>query len=102
MKELLIVAPVAALYSPIVLLSAFPTKRFPPDSTMPVGSLNPEEMKELLIVAPVVALYSPIVLFSKFATKIWPRLVTGMTHSAAATAPTSWHRDRLNLGRISQ
>jgi hypothetical protein len=44
-------------------------------------------MKELLIVAPVVALYSPIVLVFAFVTKIWPRLVTGTTHSAAATAP---------------
>ena len=86
MKELLMVAPVEALYSPIVLLFWFVTKRFPPDSAMPNGPLNPEEMKELLIVAPVVALYSPIVLVFAFVTKIWPRLVTGMTHSAADAA----------------
>ena len=61
MKELLIVAPVVALYSPIVLLPESVTKRFPPDNTIPAGKFNPE-MKELLIVAPVLALYSPIVL----------------------------------------
>src|SRR4029077_18393146 len=72
MKELLIVAPVVALYSPIVLVPIFVTKRFPPDNAMPTGELNPVEMKELLIVAPVVALYSPIVLVLKFVTKRFP------------------------------
>ena len=66
MKALLIVAPVVALYSPIVLPSLFTTNRFPPDNAMPNGPFNPEEMKELLIVAPVVALYSPIVLLPMF------------------------------------
>ena len=69
MKELLIVAPVVALYSPIVLFKRFATNRFPPDNAMPVGKSNPE-MKELLIGAPVVALYSPIVLLKAFVTKI--------------------------------
>ena len=72
MKELLIVAPVVALYWPIVLLPIFVTKRFPPDSAMPTGELNPEEMKELLMVAPVVALYSPIVLLLKLVTNRFP------------------------------
>jgi hypothetical protein len=85
MKELLIVAPVVALYWPIVLLSSFVTKRFPPDNAMPTGLFNPEEMKELLIVAPVVALYWPIVSLPKFVTKIWARPVTGMRQSAATT-----------------
>ena len=85
MKELLMVAPVVALYSPIVLLTSFATKRFPPDNAMPNGKLNPEEMKELLIVAPVMALYSPIVLLKTLVTKIWARPVTGMRQSAATT-----------------
>ncbi len=70
MKELLIGAPVVALYSPIVLLPELATNRFPPNNAMPFGKSNPEEMKELLIVAPVVALYSPIVLLNSFVTKI--------------------------------
>ena len=78
MKELLMVAPVVALYSPIVLKLMLVTNRFPPDNAMPGGKFNPEEMKELLIVAPVVALYSPTVLLPSFVTKIWARLVTGM------------------------
>ena len=86
MKELLMVAPVVALYSPIVSLPAFVTNRLPPENTVIRGSLNPEEMKELLIVAPVVALYSPIVLLLAFVTKIWARPVTGMRQSAATTA----------------
>ena len=86
MKELLIVAPVVALYSPIVLLPLFTTNRFPPDNAMPNGAFNPEEMKELLIVAPVVALYSPTVLLPSFVTKIWARPLTGMRQSAATTA----------------
>jgi hypothetical protein len=85
MKELLIAAPVVALYSPIVSLPEFVTKRFPPDNAMPDGKLNPEEMKELLIVAPVVALYWPIVLLLLFVTKIWARPVTGVRQSAATT-----------------
>src|SRR5436190_21761877 len=72
MKAGLIVAPVVALYSPIVLLNSFATNRFPPDNAMKRGKSNPET-KELLIVAPVVALYSPIVLFSPFVTKSLPR-----------------------------
>ena len=73
MKELLIVAPVVALYSPIAF-GPFVTKRFPPDNAMlPADALNPNpEMKELLIVAPVVALYSPIVLLFAFPTKRFP------------------------------
>jgi hypothetical protein len=86
MKELLMVVPVVALYSPIVLLLRFATNRFPPDNAMPAGKFNPEEMKELLMVAPVVALYSPIVLLLAFVTKISARPVTGMRQSAATTA----------------
>lgn len=37
MKELLMVAPVVALYSPIVLVRRFATNRFPPDNAMSVG-----------------------------------------------------------------
>jgi hypothetical protein len=72
MNELLIVAPVVALYSPIVLPTAFVTNRSPPDNAMPRGSFNPEDMKELLIVAPVVALYSPIVSLPRFVTNRSP------------------------------
>ena len=76
-SEAFTVAPVMALYSPIVPAPFWPkakfvTNRFPPDNAMPTGTFNPEEMKELLIVAPVVALYSPIVLAKAFATKRFP------------------------------
>ena len=79
------VAPVVALYSPIVLLK-FVTNRCPPDSAMAVGESNPEEMKELLMVAPVVASYSPIVLLRLLRTKIWARPVMGIRLSGATTA----------------
>ena len=72
MKELLIIAPVVALYSPIVLLTLLATSRFPPENAMPSGVINPEEMKELLMVAPVVALYSPIVSLPAFVTSRFP------------------------------
>ena len=71
MKELLIVAPVVPLYSPIVLLPLFVTNRFPPDTAMPIGKFNPEEMKPLMMF-PVVALYAPIVLSRAFATNRVP------------------------------
>ena len=71
MKEGFIVAPVVALYSPIVLLKAFVTNRFPPDTAIPFGEFTPE-MKAGLIVAPVVALYAPIVLLPSFATNRFP------------------------------
>ena len=72
MKELLIGAPVVALYSPTVLFPLFVTNRFPPENAMLNESFNPEEMKELLIGAPVVALYSPIVLLPALATNRFP------------------------------
>ena len=59
-SEELMVAPVMALYSPILPFVLLMTKRLPPYSAMPAGLLNPE-MSEELIVAPVMALYSPIV-----------------------------------------
>src|SRR5207253_4408836 len=82
MKALLTVAP-EVVYSPTVLPLMFATNRFPPDNARPSAPFNPE-IKALLTVAPEVV-YSPIVLLPKFATKIWPRLVAGMTQSAAAT-----------------
>jgi hypothetical protein len=47
-----------------VLVKAFVTNKFPPDTAMPVGVTNPET-SEALIAAPVVALYSPIVFWQR-------------------------------------
>jgi hypothetical protein len=100
MKELLIVAPVVALYTPIVLLPALATNRFPPNNAMPVGKSNPEEMKELLIAAPVVASYSPIVPLNAFVTKISPPgLAAGIMQSAAETKPRRTARKAHESGR---
>src|SRR5262249_9188630 len=86
MKRLLIVAPVLASYTPIVLLKRLVTNSFPPENASPVGPLRPDKMKELSIVAPVVASYLPIVSLPSFATKICEAPVTGMKQSVAARA----------------
>src|SRR5438105_4784168 len=102
MKELFIVAPVVALYSPIVFVFWFATNRSPPKNAKPTGPSNPEEMKELFIVAPVVALYSPIVLLPKLVTyRESARVMAGIVENAtkAAIATATWTPPQPNLRR---
>ena len=65
-RALLIVAPVAASYTPIVPLTLFATKSFPPDKARPNGESNPET-SEAFTTAPEVV-YSPIVPLARSTT----------------------------------